>query len=62
MRAIQWTMRNVGEEGEGRIIQWLVRPGKGQLGEARDEFRQEVGGLGATEERLKQRDPLKGEA
>lgn len=55
-------MRNVGEEGEGRIIQWLVRPGKGQLGEARDEFRQEVGGLGATEERLKQRDPLKGEA
>lgn len=55
-------MRNVGEEGEGRIIQWLVRPGRGQLGETRDEVRQEAGGLRATEERLKQRGPLKREA
>lgn len=55
-------MRNVGDEGEGRIIQWLVRPVRGQLRETRDEVRQEVGGFRATEERLKQRDPLKGEA
>lgn len=62
MRAVQWTVRNVGEEGEGRIIQWLVRPVRGQLGETLDEVRQEVGGLRATEERLKQRGPLKREA
>lgn len=48
--------------GRSRIIQGLVRQVRGQLGEARDEVRQEAGGLGAAEVRLKQRGPLKGEA
>ena len=52
-------MRIVGEEQDPPPV--LVRPVRGQLGEAWDEVRQEVGGLGATEVRLKQRDPLKGE-
>lgn len=60
MRAVQWTVRNVGEEQDPPPV--LVRPVRGQLGEARDEVRKEVGGLGATEVRLKQRGPLKGEA
>lgn len=63
-----WTVRRLGEEGAGRSIQWLVRrssagkargtggshlrPVTEHLGEPGDEVREDVGGLGATEERL----------